>query len=102
MSGKKGRTRNERQKSKTARQCVLDPHFREDLEWWVSTKASVAAKLLTLMEAALHDPFDGIGKPEPLKQLGPNIWSRRLTQEHRLVYVVFDDRIVFAQGRYHY
>lgn len=84
------------------RVCHLDKNFREDLEWWVETKARVARKVLALMEAVLRDPFEGIGKPEPLKQLGPNIWSRRLTQEHRVVYVVFDDRIVFVQARYHY
>jgi toxin YoeB len=102
MSGKRDRTASTRPKQKAARHCVLDPHFREDLEWWVTTKPTVARKLLALMDAALREPFDGIGKPEPLKQLGPNIWSRRLTEEHRMVYVVFDDRIVFAQGRYHY
>ena len=48
------------------------------------------------------NPFDGIGKPEPLRHLGPGIWSRRITQEHRLVYRVKDDRILFAQARYHY
>lgn len=84
------------------RECHLDPNFREDLSWWVGTNSRVAAKVLELMEAALRDPFEGIGKPEPLKHLGPNIWSRRLTQEHRVVYVVFNDRIVFLQGRYHY
>lgn len=49
-----------------------------------------------------RDPFGGIGKPEPLKHLGPNVWSRRLTAEHRIVYLVRDDRIDFLQGRYHY
>lgn len=50
----------------------------------------------------LHDPFTGLGKPEPLKHLGPDIWSRRLSLEHRVVYVVQDDRIIFLQARYHY
>lgn len=84
------------------RECHLDRNFREDLEWWVRTNGRVAQRVLALMEAALRDPFDGVGKPEPLKHLGPNIWSRRVTQEHRVVYVVFDDRIVFVQARYHY
>lgn len=101
MSGKKNRMADPAP-PKTTRLCVLDSDFREDLEWWVTTRAKVAAKLIALIEAALRDPFIGIGKPEPLKQLGPNIWSRRLTEEHRMVYVVFDDRIVFVQGRYHY
>jgi toxin YoeB len=54
------------------------------------------------MDAAIKDPFKGIGKPEPLKHLGSNIWSRRLTQEHRVVYMIFHDKIVFLQARYHY
>jgi toxin YoeB len=101
MSAKKDR-KAAPEKAKAARLCVVDPDFREDLEWWVTTKPKIAAKLITLMDAVLPDPFDGVGKPEPLKQLGSNIWSRRLTEEHRMVYVVLDDRIVFVQGRYHY
>jgi len=54
------------------------------------------------MEAVMRHPFDGEGKPEPLKHLNPNIWSRRITQEHRLVYHVADDRITFLEARYHY
>jgi toxin YoeB len=54
------------------------------------------------MEAVLADPFAGIGKPEPLKYLAPNTWSRRLTQEHRIVYLAKDDRVEFLQARYHY
>jgi toxin YoeB len=59
-------------------------------------------RALDLVEAILRDPFRGIGKPEPLKHLGAGVWSRRLTQEHRLVYLVSDDRIDFLQTRYHY
>ena len=47
-------------------------------------------------------PFKGIGEPEPLKYLGPKAWSRQITQEHRLVYVVAVDRVTFVQARYHY
>ena len=50
----------------------------------------------------MRDPFQGIGKPEPLKFLGAGVWSRRITQEHRLVYVASHDRIDFVQCRYHY
>jgi len=49
-----------------------------------------------------RDPFGGIGKPEPLKGLGPGVWSRRITQEHRLVYLVDAGRVDFLQARYHY
>jgi toxin YoeB len=54
------------------------------------------------MKAVLHDPFSGIGKPEPLKVLGSGVWSRRITQEHRCVYLVKAERVEFLQGRYHY
>jgi toxin YoeB len=50
----------------------------------------------------LRDPFEGRGEPEPLKGLGPNTGSRRITGEHRLVYVVFDHRVAFIQARFHY
>ena len=55
-----------------------------------------------MIEAILRDPYVGIGKPEPLKYLTPGAWSRRLTQEHRVVYLVRPERIDFLQGRYHY
>lgn len=84
------------------RACVVDRHCLEDLQWWTAHEARVATKALTLIEHVLRDPFSGPGKPEPLKGLLPNCWSRRITGEHRLVYVVFDDHIVFVQARYHY
>jgi toxin YoeB len=57
---------------------------------------------MDLVEAVLRDPFDGIGKPEPLKYLILDTWSRRITAEHRLVYEVSRDRIKFRQARLHY
>ena len=84
------------------RLLVFDRDFLEDLSHWVSTDRKVALRVLELVEAIRLDPFDGIGKPEPLRHLGSGIWSRRITQEHRLVYRVKDDRILFAQARYHY
>jgi toxin YoeB len=57
---------------------------------------------MDLAEATLRNPFDGIGKPEPLKYLESNTWSRRITDEHRLVHVVYNDRIKFLQARFHY
>jgi toxin YoeB len=50
----------------------------------------------------MRDPFEGPGKPEPLKYMLAGCWSRRVTQEHRLVYRVTDEAIDFLQGRYHY
>jgi toxin YoeB len=81
---------------------VFDWDFLEDLAFWVSTNRKVALKVLELVEAIRRDPFDGLGKPEPLRHLGQGVWSRRITQEHRLVYKVADDRLLFAQARYHY
>lgn len=81
---------------------MFHPEFRDDLRHWVNTDRKVALRSFTLIEAILRDPFHGIGKPEPLKYLTPGTWSRRLTQEHRIVYLVTDDRTDFLQARYHY
>jgi toxin YoeB len=88
--------------SRTERLMVFDRDFLEDLEYWISTDRKVALKILQLVEAIHRDPFVGLGKPEPLRHLGSGIWSRRITLEHRLVYKVQDDRLLFAQARYHY
>lgn len=84
------------------RVSVFQEEFREDLAWWVEARPRTARRALEIVEAVMRDPFAGIGKPEPLKHLGPNVWSRRLTAEHRIVYLVRDDRIDFLQARYHY
>ena len=84
------------------RSLVFDRDFLEDLKYWVTSDRKTALRILELVEAIRRDPFDGIGKPEPLRHLGSGIWSRRITQEHRLVYRVTDARILFAQARYHY
>lgn len=81
---------------------VFHPEFEEDLRFWVSTNRKVALRALDLVEAILRDPCSGIGKPEPLKYLPPGTWSRRLTEEHRVVYLVGDGRVDFLQARYHY
>lgn len=84
------------------RDAVFHHEFIEDLRHWVETDRKVALRAFALVEAILRDPFAGIGKPEPLKYLAPGIWSRRLTQEHRIVYRVANDRIDFLQARFHY
>ena len=68
----------------------------------METDRKVALRAFDLIEAVMRDPFTGIGKPEPLKYLASGAWSRRLTQEHRIVYLVSNDRIDFLQARYHY
>lgn len=84
------------------RDAVFHPEFREDLVHWVKSDRKIAVKVFELIEAILRDPFTGIGKPEPLKHLDAGAWSRRLTQEHRVVYLVQQNRIDFLQCRYHY
>ncbi|RMF63883.1 MAG: Txe/YoeB family addiction module toxin [Calditrichaeota bacterium] len=84
------------------REAIFHPEFREDLRYWVETDRKIALRALTIVEAILRDPFTGIGKPEPLKYLAAGAWSRRLTREHRIVYLVGEDRIDFLQARYHY
>ena len=79
---------------------IIDPLFVEDLKYWVETDLKVSIRVLTLVEHISRDPFKGIGKPELLKSIG--VWSRRITQEHRIVYRVDDGRIYFLQCRFHY
>jgi len=89
-------------KSSKNRETVFHSEFREDLKFWVKTDRKIALKILELVEAIIKNPGEGIGKPEPLRYLGSGVWSRRITQEHRIVYVVSDERIDFIQCRYHY
>ena len=68
----------------------------------MQTDRKVALRALELVEACMRDPFIGIGKPEPLQGNMGGSWSRRITGEHRLVYDVRHDEIIFFQARYHY
>lgn len=85
-----------------AREMVFQSEFIEDLQYWVEADRRTAKRVLEMVEAIRKDPFVGIGKPEPLKYFASDAWSRRLTQEHRLVYLVRDTRIDFLMCRYHY
>ena len=87
--------------------AVFQQEFREDLAFWVKQDRKTALRVLRLVEACLTDPREGIGKPEPLRFYLQGCWSRRITQEHRLVYRVVDRgdgeiAIHFLQARYHY
>ena len=82
--------------------AVFHPEFREDLRYWVKTNRNTAVRVLDLVEAVVRDPFQGPGKPEPLRFPLAGCWSRRITQEHRLVYRVGGEGIDFLQARYHY
>lgn len=78
--------------------------FLDDLTHWVRHDSRTALRLTLLMKNVSRDPFTGVGKPEQLKHIGPGMWSRRISQEHRLVYQVDDAAgiIWFLQARYHY
>lgn len=74
----------------------------EDYEYWQKTSKDKVKQISKLIKAIKRDPFEGIGKPEPLKHDLAGYWSRRIDQEHRLVYEVQDDAIIIVQCRYHY
>ena len=82
--------------------AVVDPAFLADLEYWTRTDRRRALRTLKLVEDVLRDPFTGIGKPEPLRGQLSGKWSRRIDQEHRLVYEVGDGKVYFLAARYHY
>jgi toxin YoeB len=96
------RKKADRSTRKLDRVAVLADRFRDNLRYWVATDRATALRVLDLIEATMRDPFRGLGKPEPLRHLGRTIGSRRITQEHRLVYLVLDDRVDFLVCRYHY
>ena len=89
-------------KREVKRAAVFHDEFREDLRFWVKSDRTIAVRVLELVEAVLRDPFVGTGKPEPLRFMLAGCWSRRVTQEHRLVYRVSEERVDFLQPRFHY
>jgi len=80
----------------------FDPAAFEDLAWWVETDRAKALRIIKLLREVQREPFEGTGQPEPLKHELTGCWSRRIDQEHRLVYQVFEDRIRILACRYHY
>jgi toxin YoeB len=87
---------------KTKHEAVFQSRFLDDIAYWVNTDRKTALRVLELVHAVLQDPFVGIGKPELLRFGLAGFWSRRITQEHRLVYEVSKTQIRFHQARYHY
>jgi toxin YoeB len=77
-------------------------HFIEDLDYWKSEDPKVAERIRTLVKDTIAHPFTGLGKPEPLKYIRPDLWSRRITKEDRLSYLVRKNTVTFIQCRYHY
>jgi len=78
------------------------PHGWDDYRYWQSADKATLKRLNRLLYAALRDPLSGIGKPEPLRHILAGCWSRRIDDEHRLVYLVEGDDVVVLQARYHY
>jgi len=80
----------------------FDAHGFDDLAWWVGHDRRRAIRIIKLIQETQRDPFEGTGKPEPLKHELAGCWSRRIDGEHRLVYQVTDDRNRILACRYHY
>ena len=81
---------------------IFDEAFREDIAWWFKMDRAKANKVLDLISEVMRSPFEGIGKPEPLKHNLKGYWSKRINDEHRMVYKVTEDFIFIAQCRKHY
>jgi toxin YoeB len=87
---------------KTDRRSVFTSQFREDLQYWTRHDRKIALRVLDLVEDVMRGPFDGVGKPEPMRFDFAGCWSRRISAEHRLVYEVAGEFVTFLQARYHY
>lgn len=83
-------------------QIVFADQGWEDLTYWITNDKRIAKRILRLIKEIQRDPFEGIGKPEPLKHDLAGFWSRRITDEHRLIYTIENNQILIAQARYHY
>ncbi len=81
---------------------VFTPHGWDDSSYWQTTDRSILQRVNRLIDAARRDPFAGIGKPEQLRHALSGTWSRRITEEHRLVYLVDGDDLLVVQARFHY
>lgn len=80
----------------------FDPAAFDDLAWWIEQDRKKALRIVKLLKEVQRSPFEGTGKPEALKHELAGCWSRRIDQEHRLVYEVKDNKIRILACRYHY
>ncbi len=80
----------------------FDPNAFEDLTWWIQQDRKTALRIVKLIKEIQRTPFEGTGKPEPLKHELQGCWSRRITQEHRLIYEVSENKVRILACRYHY
>lgn len=81
---------------------VFTSHAWEDYEYWLQTDKAMIKRIHMLIKDIRRDPFAGIGKPEPLKHQYAGFWSRRIDDEHRLIYCIRDSALQIIQCRYHY
>jgi toxin YoeB len=80
----------------------FDSNAFEDLAWWIKQVRKKSLRIIDLIKEIQREPFQGIGKPEPLKHELKGCWSRRIDQEHRIVYQILEDKIRVLACRYHY
>ena len=81
---------------------VFSDQAWEDYLYWQQQDKRIVKRINELIEASMREPFSGIGKPEPLRHALAGYWSRRITEEHRMVYQPEKDALFLAQLRYHY
>lgn len=81
---------------------LLTPRAWSELNYWVDEEPQMVSRIFGLIRDIQRDPFRGLGKPEPMRHNFQGLWSRRITQAHRLVYSVNDDRIAIVPCRFHY
>lgn len=81
---------------------TFTPTALDDLRYWLKTDKKLADRILALLEEARRTPFDGTGKPEPLRFQLAGCWSRRIDREHRLVYQVEENEVIVIACRFHY
>jgi toxin YoeB len=81
---------------------LFTPQSWEDYQFWLQTDKKILKRINELIKDTLRSPLEGIGKPEPLRQGLSGYWSRRITEEHRMVYRQFESGILLIQLRYHY
>lgn len=81
---------------------IFSEHAWEDAQYWVRTDRQILKRVNRLIQEIVRDPYSGIGKPEPLQHGLAGYWSRRIDDEHRIVYRMSEDAVLIAQLRYHY
>jgi len=81
---------------------IFSENAWDDYQYWIKTDKKILKRVNTLIQDIQRSPSSGIGKPEPLKHGLSGYWSRRINDEHRIVYKAADDSIFIAQVRYHY